>query len=55
MKEISQFTNKELGEELKAINYHIQNFSYGRWELNYRNALIEEMLKRKIELKGGID
>jgi hypothetical protein len=50
MKEIKEMKNDELKIELKSINYHIKHFSYGRWELSYRNELEKEAEKRGIEI-----
>jgi len=47
IKELKDMTKKELKEELIGINEHIDNFSYGRFELNYREDILREMEKRK--------
>lgn len=48
MKKIKDMTNKELKQEWKGITFHIRNFAYGRWELNYLNDLENEINKRGI-------
>lgn len=48
VKEIKNMTNKELKEELKSIEYHIKNYSFGRWGLNYRMELEKEIDKRNL-------
>lgn len=50
VKEIKDMTNKELKEEWDGIEYHIRNFAYGRFELNYREDLEREANKRGIML-----
>lgn len=36
----------ELNNELKNINYHIDNFSYGKFELYFRSYLMKEINER---------
>lgn len=50
MKEVKDFTNKELKEEWEGINSHIRNFACGRWELNYREEIEQEADRRGILL-----
>ena len=50
VKEIKDMTNKELREEYEGIEQHIKLCAYGKWELNFREDLIKEATKRKIDL-----
>lgn len=53
-KEIKDMSDKELIKELEGIENHIENFSYGRSELIYREQLYKEIEKRGIELQKNI-
>lgn len=54
MKEIKDMNKKELIEELEGIEDHIENFSYGKSELFYREELYREIAKRGIELQKQV-
>jgi hypothetical protein len=49
-KELKDMTNKELKQEWIAIESHIRNFAYGKWELNFRDDIEKEANKRCILL-----
>lgn len=46
MKELKAMSKKELLQELDGIEHHIDNFSYGRFELNYREEILSEIERR---------
>lgn len=48
--EINEMSNRKLNQELKDVEYHIENFSFGRWEMGYQKLLLNEMAKREIKL-----
>ena len=50
MTEVKDMSEKELKEEWLAIESHIRNFAYGRFELNYREELLKEINKRELIL-----
>ena len=49
MNEIKDMTMKELKQELVSVQEHIDMFSYGRYELNYREQLEVELDRRENE------
>lgn len=49
MKEIKDMTIKELKQELVSVEEHIDKFSYGSYELNYRDQLEKELERRSNE------
>lgn len=49
--DIKSMTTKKLETELKAVRWHIDNCSYGRYELNYEMALVRELNRRDKGLK----
>lgn len=46
-KKIKYWSTKKLIQEIKDINWHIENYSYGRWELYYRELLYKVLNKRE--------
>lgn len=51
MKKVSEMTKKELISELISVEEHIENCSYGRYELMYQSEIYKELDKRGIELQ----
>lgn len=51
LKGIKDMKDSELIKELEGIEDHIENYSYGRFELNYREKLYKELIKRGITLQ----
>ena len=47
MKEVKEMNKREVLREIKNINNHIENCSYGKFELYYR----EELFKRLEDLQ----
>ena len=50
MKNLKDMTKKELGQELDGIEQHIAEFSYGKYELHYREAIYQEIERRGYEV-----
>ena len=46
MKKVKDMTIRELKKELIGVQEHINYFSYGRYELNYREQLENELERR---------
>ena len=46
-----KLSNKKLKEEIEGIEQHISEFSYGRFELIWREALYKESERRKLKIE----
>ena len=44
--EVKRWDKKRLEKELADVRYHIANFSFGRYELAYEQALVNELDSR---------
>jgi hypothetical protein len=45
--ELKTMTKKQLKQELVSVEEHIENFSYGKYELYYREAVLRELDARE--------
>ncbi len=45
--ELKTMTKKQLKRELESVEEHIEQFSYGRYELYYREAVLRELEVRE--------
>jgi len=55
IKDAERLSNKKLLQELESIENHIKLFSYGRFELCWRNVLENEINKRRLELTKKVN